>query len=207
MTAKPGPFTGRGRRYSGKQVGAKTPDRTPGGYWARITKGVAPFKSKQGHGDYAGVELVVVKHEHYYTAEENAPHGQSLAVGLAIGWIFNLHIGKTWEEIADGNLNNIAESVMETVGFAELLSEEEAEKLDGLIEASEGGDQDADPSGYVLDLLTADGGEKFAGLPIYVRAFNCPNKGNRKYCACELSPVTAEELAEHYSTSESAAAK
>lgn len=201
-----GPFTGRGKRITGADPTGRTPKFTPGKSWVRIAKGVYR-ESEQGHGTFAGVETSIVKNQVAYTADENRPHAATRLPGQTVGWIFNLHIGKTWEDIGTGNLNNLAESIMDTVGFAGMLSDEEADKLADLIDSAEAGDEDADPSGYVLDLLVSEGGEKFAGLPLHIEAVDIPNKGNRVYCGCKVSPVTVEELAENYDNVAAAAAK
>ncbi len=199
MDMTEGPFTGRGEKITGKQQGGRPPKFTPGEYYVRVRKGVHT-KSQRGHGSYGGIECTVVKAVTSYTREENAPYGPSIRVGQTAGWVFPLHIGNdTKEYLAQGNLNNIAEALMATEGFEDCLTPAQREQLKGLILAEQSGDESADPSGAVVNLMVMNGGETFGGLPVRIKARDARGQGSQwLFCACDVHPVSAEELAEHY---------
>lgn len=198
-----GPFTGR-RKISGASESGARDKYTPGTYYSRVVKGVFKESEQVQGAEYFGIETAVVYVVTAYSADENAPYDASRKAGANASWTWNLNPpNRAFQYLADGNVKNLCKALSETEGFVECLSEDEASKLDDLMEAFNNGDENSDPYGFIGNLLVSEGGEKFAGLPIKIVARDGRSKNNKNtnanlFCACTVYPVDADELAEFY---------
>lgn len=191
---------------------------TPGAYYAVITKGVYVVSTQYDGATYFGVETAVMHVIQSNTAEQNAPYPASPRVGQSASWVFNLN--QRHQYLADGNIKNIAESIIDTVGFEAACGEsfevfnyiweayEEENSLpeafcleNGIVDPEGNAATDPDPFSWVCDRLIEEGGEMFAGLPIRVQARDARKKGAAAanlFTACILSPVSQDEMEEFF---------
>lgn len=181
------------KRITGKGPAPRRPVKfSPGSYLVRVVKGVH-VESQMGHGTFAGIECKILAVETKLSAEQNAPHDATRNPGTRAAWTFKMHTGAL-EDVSLQNLANIAEALIETHGFDDCLTADEQADLMGLLESAESGDEDADPVGYVLDLMMTDGGEKFSGLPLRIEAEGKISKAGNLFPVCRCIPVTQTDI-------------
>lgn len=213
-----GVFTGK-RKIQNAQVQGSRSKFTPGTYFSTLSKGVY-VESKNDNGTYFGVETTVVHVISGFSAEDNAPYAASLRRGQPGNWVFNIDLKPTYQYLADGNIKNVAQAIIDTHGFEEACGEDfetfvtiyEAYEEDnplpegfcrenGILDSDGNPDTVADPFAWVSDRLIEEGGERFVGLPLKVVATDKRNKKDPNanlFTACTLSGVSAEEMVEYF---------
>lgn len=211
-----GPFSGRKTSIADAQEQGGRDKYQPGSYYSRVTRGVYKESDQVAGAEYFGVETIVVVTTAANSSEENRPYERSQRANEAASWVFNLNPpNRSHQYLADGNVKNLAQALMDTMGFAERLTEEEDACLGMLLDAYEEGrkltseemeqaetdSNKPDPWAYVSNLLVADEGERFAGLPLRIVARDARNKKNtdaRPFVACNCYGVDEDELEEHF---------
>lgn len=187
----------------------------PGTYIVEIDRGVYVVSASHEGATYFGIETTVKRVLLGNTKEENDPYPPSQRENQAASWVFNITPNKRNQYLADANVKNIAEAIIDAEGFEAALGDRLDEfttifeafdrnnSLDpsfceahGLVD-DEGPIVEPAPYAWVADRLIEEGGDYFHGLLIHVKARDARSKKNpgaRPFVACDCRGATQADL-------------